>query len=350
MPSEPDRTQEALRALAPSIERFETALAATIEELRGFLDAHRGGPEEADARLGAELGRFAMSRIDPARFSTLIAPKASVDVETLHVVEQAMATLGELRARGDDLFVARVAPGGDLRTAVTDALAEAGRAFGVARSLRFVWNGVPSTALDDPRDAFSPWRWNPAERELAPPLVVEVGGRDLSAAGLADLLEGNQKIVLITSGPAPVAPLARLLTPGLWVVQADQAEAFLEMTHAPGAGIAAWLPSECARFVHRPGGGSFSARIEMQSLPEKGTGRSLGRVAAAREANDLEHLRELLIASPARTAVEAAPAGAVPSAAPTPEPGFVGAKPQSAEPVDRLAGWLLAQAGLAAGQ
>ncbi|MEZ4423477.1 MAG: hypothetical protein R3E98_08715 [Gemmatimonadota bacterium] len=342
MPSDNTRVQQALAALAPAIEPFETALAATIEELRGFLDAHRQ-ENAAGERVGAELGRFAAARIDPERFSSLIAPPTTTDVETLHVVERALDTLQSLRQRGTDLFWARVTPGGDLRTTVTDALADAGRAFGVARALRFVWNGVPTTSLDDPRDPFPPSRWNPAERALAPPLVVEVGGRDVSAAGLADLLEGRQKVILVVEGPAPVAPLARLLTPDLLVAQVGRAEALAEVGRWSGPAVAAWMEQGGARFVHRPGGASFRTRVQEEEIPDAPTGRVLGRVAAAREANDLEHLRELLTSAPA-----AAQVPVITDASATGTPDAAVAVPTAA-PADRLAGWLLAQAGLAGG-
>ena len=55
--------------------------------------------------------------------------------------------------------------------------------------------------------------------------MVEVEAEDLLPAGLGEFLDGAVKIVLVVRGHTTPAPLARLITPGTYVVQtADAAD------------------------------------------------------------------------------------------------------------------------------
>ncbi len=91
---------------------------------------------------------------------------------------------------------------------------------------------------------------------LCPPLVIEVEGQDLRPASLAELLEGGQKIVLVVNGPAAPAPLVRLITPGVTVIQTDDPAELSALGAVDGPGIAALMPEGAAKFMHIPGDGT----------------------------------------------------------------------------------------------
>lgn len=333
MPSD-DRSPalaRALEALAAPREAFDSALALTAEEVRGFLDSHRDPEGDEPARVAAELGVFASAHIDADRFASLVDLQRPVDIEVLHDAEKGWAGLLALRDRGEELHVVRVPAGGELVQAVRDALAEAGRAFGLTRAVRFVRNG---SGPKGPQfgDPFPPRLWSAAERSLAPPLVVEVDGGDLRVSGLGDLLEGKQKLILVVRGPATRAPLARLIRPGLLVVQATEAKGFGDFAGFEGPAVAAVMP-EGMVFSHDPRRGSTYARrlvVESPLEDEDATDENV------------KHLSEL------------ANLGAAPPPAPAPvteeatEPAPEAPPGTSNEPTDadRLAGWLLEQAGL----
>ena len=351
----------ALEALAAPREAFDSALALTAEEIRGFLDSHVDPEDDGPDRTAAELGHFASGLIDADRFASLVGRRQAVDVEALHDAELGWTGLLALRARGEDLHVVSVSTGGDLVGAAADSLAEAGRAFRLARSVRFVRNG--KAANDTPStDPFPSRLWSGPERALAPPLVIHVDGADLRVSGLGDLLEGAQKLVLVVSDAAPPAPLARLIRPGLLVVQTTDADGLHGFADFEGPAIAALVPQGAAVFSHDPRrGDSYASRLVVESMPEAEAAGPLG-------SDDLEHLRELaglsaLATSGGAEGTTAAPQNAkvsgvdaVPGADAVPEaeavqlaaPGAptASAEQPTGEPADRLAAWLLEQAGL----
>lgn len=357
MPSE-DRLQAALRAVARERDAFRSAVAATAEQIRGFLGS-RNGATGPGGRAAAELGAFAAGRLDPERFATLVSEEGPADPAHVEAAERALSVLTGILGGGDAPFRVRVEAGGDPAAAVGDALARTGRAFGAAR----VAEAVRLGRYRAERDAFLlqsfPFgRWSRAEREAAPPLVVELDGEDLGPGGLAAYLDGGVKLVLIVDGPCPPAPLARLLTPGIRVLQTDDPEALAAVGGTPGPAIAALVPEACARFLHEPdapgsgdgpraddgdgeaGGGPASGwgRFTVDLLPEAPKGR-LGASSAFQQAEELRLLAAL--AAPdgegAPGAAEGAGAGAGRPAAGTTVP---------ADPADRLAAWILHQADL----
>ena len=357
----------ALDALAAPREAFDTALALTAEEVRGFLDTHRDPEEEGSDRVAAELGAFGSARIDPERFTSLVEMERPVDVEAIHRAEKGWAGLLALRERGADLHAVRVPSGGDLVGVAVDALAEAGRAFGLARAVRFVRNGGPESAaaVDG---SYPPALWSASERALAPPLVIDVDGVDLRVSGLGDVLDGAQKLILVVRGPAPPAPLARLIRPGLMVMQCTDPDALDELGRYDGAAVAALLPEGAAVFTHDPRNGkSYAGRLTIASAPDADTVSPVGALSLPWVLEDLEHLHGLAASGAEPPAVPAAPTAPSPKAgtAGTPSPGAaVPAVPAAstaavphppeapatlaapADPADRLAGWLLEQAGL----
>jgi hypothetical protein len=179
-------------------------------------------------------------------------------------------------------------------------------------------------------DAFPPNFWNGAEKGFAPPLVVEVEGQDLKASSLGDLLEGTQKIVLVVNGPAAPAPLVRLITPDVTVIQTDDPLELAALSATPGPGIAALMPEGAARFVHAPGGKTLHERLTVSFLPEKEPGKALGSISRFQQVEELRQLAALAesVQGPA---------------APVVQPAAVGAEMDEA---GQLAAWLVHQAKL----
>ena len=98
-----------------------------------------------------------------------------------------MRTLRSLLERGTDLYCLRVEPGSDLRDAISSGLGRVGRTFGAARTVELARSGSYDEAAHGGwMDSFPPALWSRREKQLAPPLVVEVDGTDLRPGGLAD--------------------------------------------------------------------------------------------------------------------------------------------------------------------
>lgn len=338
MPFE-EMTQKAFEALAAPRNRYGSALTTTLEQVRNLLSKNRAGMNGQKDRLRGELGLFADGRVDPEALLRILGPGPEADPVMLGWMERALTTLQELDDRDDALFVAEVELGASLRDVVATALAEAGRAFGAARIVDMARSGRCKPEHEALLAAFPPNGWNREERRLAPPLVVSVHGEDLLASGLADFLDGAQKIVLVVQGKAPPAPLARLITPGCFVIQSVDGANLDRLGRTDGPGIAALLPEGAATFLHDPAGGAMPwKRLTIEFLPKDEPRRALGRVSAAQQQEDLRQLTTLAAKPPAAAAE-----------APEPEKTAVAAEPvEQAEPdqTERLAAWLLGQADL----
>ncbi|HSG01776.1 MAG TPA: hypothetical protein VLA20_11615 [Vicinamibacterales bacterium] len=331
MPSDDSLTQ-AREAVRKSIDEFRSALAMTVEQVRTYLDAHRPSDNGATDHVAAELGNFAAGRIDVERFATLFKPsEAPVSDVTLDAVRRALETLSALVAEGDDLFVIDVPEGGDVRDAVERALASLGRAFGAARIVDHARSGTFDPGQHLPwLDGFRFDRWNRAEREMAPPLIVRAPGAMLYGAALASYLDGRQKIVLLVTAPAPPAPLARLISPGIFAIQTADASNLSDFGRWAGPGVAAVMPNGAALFTHDPSAGdALPQRLIIHSFPDEPPKRSVGGQSARQLTDELAHLETLRQASAAPTA-GAGPAGAF----------------DAASPADKLAAWLIKQADL----
>jgi hypothetical protein len=184
---------------------------------------------------------------------------------------------------------------GYLRGTVFSTLGKAGTAFGAARAVEWALQDLaPPEGVEDALESFPPNRWNRAERTCAPPIVVEVEGQDLRPASLAELLEGAQKIVLVVNGPAAPAPLVRLITPGVTVIQTDDPGDLAVLAASSGPGIAALMPSGAAKFIHTPGAGKgLDGRLRVSHLPEKDPTRPLGSISAFLQGEELHQLASL---------------------------------------------------------
>ncbi|MBT8397397.1 MAG: hypothetical protein HKO65_13850 [Gemmatimonadetes bacterium] len=294
MPSD-ERIVQALEALVDAKESFTSSVAMSAEEVRGILERGQGGDEDPQARLAHELGPFAAGRIDLDRLAPFVGANKKLDPDKRAEILAAYQTLTELKKAGDDLFTAKVPLDGYLRGAVFTALGKAGSAFGAARSVEWALHDLAHPeGVEDCLERFPPNKWNSAERVWAPPLVIEVEGQDLRPASLAELLEGGQKIVLVVNGPAAPAPLVRLITPGVAVIQTDDPAELSVLGAVDGPGIAAVMPEGCAKFMHIPGEGrSLDQRLTVSHLPEKAPKRALGSISAFHQAEELGQLASL---------------------------------------------------------
>ncbi|MEJ2218885.1 MAG: hypothetical protein P8099_20055 [Gemmatimonadota bacterium] len=327
MPSD-ERIDRASEALAGVQGAFHSAVATAADQIRVYLENHRAPANGRAKQVATELGAFASGRIDPDRFSSMFAETDAPDAETLTRLEAAADVLTSIAASPAG-FRVEVEPGGDLRDAVAKALAEAGRAFGAARVVEFARAGRYDPAThDDFLSTFPARMWNRPEREIAPPLVVAVDGKDLRTGGLAEFLDGAQKIVLVVHGAAPPAPLVRLITPGVFVMQTADAADLAKLAAFSGPGIAALVGEESARFIHDPKAGRTpEARLNVLGLPTEPPAKPIGRLTVFQQTQELEQLRAL-------SAVQAPAEGEVPEKSAMTMPG------------DKLAAWLIRQANL----
>jgi hypothetical protein len=325
----------AREALAGTVEAFHSSLVATLQDVRAV--APEGGHERDDG--GHTLGRFAAGRIDLDRFSTVIergmevCEQADPDGSLLRARE----TLTELEAHVEDLLSVDVPAGASLRDSVAAALASLGRAFAAVRVADHLRSGRQAPEVS-PADLMGlPFaRWTQAERRRAPPLVVRVSGADLHADALAEFLDGSVRLVLVVSAPAPPAPLARLVTSGVFVLQTVDGEGLERLVAWDGPGLAAVLPAGAACFVHDPSGGpSWADRLQVQHLPDAAPEQAVGGMRPEQMARQLDHLAGL-------SELTAVPASLPPDTRTTPST----APPPAAGPADRLAAWLLGQADL----
>jgi len=329
MPSDA-RTTAALAALAPSRDRYRSALAATLEEVRVWLDQHQAAATDRTAQLAAELGLVGARHLDATRLAAVLGGDTAVEPAAQGVVARALDVLVALANAGDDAFLVDLGAGMNLYRAVDLRVATLGRAIGAARVVDLARSGRYRPAVHDGwLEAFPFGLWSEAERELAPPLVIELDGADLRAAALAEFLDGGVKIVLVARGETSPAPLVRLVSPHTFVAQDVNGAALPRLAAWSGPGVAGLLGAAAARFVHDPSvTGGLAARLSIAEIPALDPKRRAGPFSVAQQRDELEQLKALV------TAASVAPAVPVPSAAPP-------------DPVDKLAAWLLQQADLA---
>ena len=324
--------QKALQGLAPRVEFFHTAVATAEEEIRSFVTHRKGVAEHRSERTLAELGPFAAGRIDTEKFAALLLDVDDLAPEAESVMNRAEEILAEFVV-GSEFHLVTVPRGGDLRDAVKDALNHVGQVFGASRAVELARSGRFDPDQHNYLLSALPFRkWHREERRLAPPLVVEVEAEDLLPAGLGEFLDGEVKVVLVVKGPTPPAPLARLITPGTYVVQTADPADLVALARSPHPGVALLFDEarpEQARFVHDPDAGAASwQRLAVSHMPEQA---AVGR--GRRAPTWLEELAHL-------QALARKPAGADQAAgAETPA--------TEATPADQLAAWLLHQTDLA---
>lgn len=328
MPSDP-RVGAALEALSGPAQAFRSTLARTADDVSHLLRAHTVSKQAKTGRFAAELGPFARGRIAVDRFAQTFDYQPSVNGAAAEVLRRAHDTLRGLLDRGDDLLRVVVDPGASLRDVVATRLADIGRTFGAARVARDAQSGAATDRHAPILERFPFARWSRAERNLAPPLVIEVRGADLWAASLAEFLDGRVKMVVVVGGAASPAPLARLIAPSVYVQQAAEAAELTGLVAWEGPGVAALVPEGAARFVHDPKAGpSSAARLRLAYVPAEPPRKAVDGISVAQQTDELAMLTALSqVAAPG--AVEAG-----------------GAPAPAEDPVAQLAAWLLAQADL----
>jgi hypothetical protein len=353
----------ALEALKAPAESFRSVVAAAANEVGGRLAARRDAGDGRVARTAIGLGTFGARWVNAERFSALFGDSEVLNPLTLARVERAVETLNGIARSGDEIFTVHVPPGGDLRDEVGAALARAGAAFAAAREAELARLGRPPRRAED-APLTLPFRyWNRAERSIAPPLVVEVDGGDAQASGLAEFLDGGVKIVLLVRGAAPPALLARLITPGLMVVQSDDPAELSRLAATEAPAIAALVEGDAAHFIHTPGDGPVWERLEVKRLPAEGRRSSLGSFSTFQQSEEVALLRTHAIAPVAVEALGTAPLPAAdiradqqpgipeltvaPAVASNGEERAAPLAPPVSDPAGRLADWLLSQSGIA---
>jgi hypothetical protein len=246
--------------------------------------------------------------------------------------------LDELLERDTDLFVHSVGRGEAPRRTVDRALAEIGRAFGAIRVFVAAKAGSYHVAKHASLLMALPFaRWSRRERELAPPLVIQVDGADLRAEHLVEYLDGDACIVLVMGGEVSPAPLVRLIAPSTLVVQTDDVAALARLGDFTGPAVAAVVTASCARFTHDPrNGGRLEDRLVIDHLPAETPRRALGWRSAHQQAEELGQLAALaeVTAAARDVSVVVVPAGD---------------SRNGGGSVDAVAAWLLTQAGFEGG-
>ncbi len=330
MPSDP-RTAQALTALAQPIAEFRTLVDGALAQADAFLAVREATSDVAAAGARSELGAFAEGRVDAAAFAALFPKARRVDDAAVAALRRAADVLRGVAARGDELFVADVPPGGRLAKVVDAALSAAGCAFGAVMLTELARGGRYVAAEHDGLlDAVEFHLWTKTERRFAPPLVIEVDGADVHAGALTDFADGREKLVLVVRGPSAPAPLARCITPGAFVVQTSDGSGLDRAAVFDGPAIAAFMPEGSATFLHDPHGGREAwQRLTVQQMPDPPK-RAIRGLSAFQMGEDLKLLADL-----ARTPFTVP----TPAGAGTPAVG-------AADAVDRIASWLLTESGL----
>jgi hypothetical protein len=344
MPSD-TRTLQALDALAEHRARYRSAVAAAHDQMAGYLAAHRSRTHGRAQTAAKELGRFAAGRIDAERFGALFTESHALTADTTERVERLVGVLAELLAEGDALFTCEVASGGDMREAVDRAIAQAGRVFGVVLAFQALKTGTYRPERHDAGVLAFPFaQWNRSERLLSLPLVVEIDGADLRADAFTDYLDGRVTIVVVVRGACAPAPLVRLVTPGVFVMQAaDVAELRAPAAH-DGPSITALVPPQAARFVHDPlAARTLHSRLRLAFVPTEPPKHALGARSAWQQREELAQLRSLAELREIQPVAVTTSAAAAVVATAASGPGLV---PASDGDVDRLTSWLLTEAGL----
>lgn len=341
MPSDA-RAQQALEAFSEPIREFRSTLANTREQIRLVISKRLEHSEATVEGARAEFGEFAAGRIDAERMARLLAKALPREIEHGDAIVRAFDVCTGLLARGDGLFQVDLEAGEDLRAAVGRALSEIGRAFGAARVVDLVSRASYRESEHGGLLDGHPFEdWSRAERAVEVCLAVRVAGGDLRVGGLADLVDGSLKIVLVVEGDAPPAPLVRLITPGVLVLQAAEAGELAWMAGFDGPGVAALVPASAAHFRHDPAAGpALADRLRITQRPDEPPSRRLGVSSVFQQRQELAQL-EALAAAPSAAARSAsapvdAPEDTPAEEAPAPAPAV--------DDADKLAAWLLRQA------
>ncbi len=326
-----ERVAAALSALRPRVAAFRFAVSGALERARSTL-ASESGPGQTRNTLGDFGGRL----IDPDRFAMIFSGTGPLDAVARAAVGRAADVLERLLCAGDEEFVVHVAAGTSLAAVIRGRLAMLGSVFAAAALIDLARRRTYDPAqYESLLDGHPFERWSAAARKFAPPLVVRVDGGDLDPFALAPLLDGWVRLILLVGEPSTAAPLARLVSPGVFVAQSGDMNVLERIADFDGPAVIAVMNGPEARFVHDPRAGSTMwQRIEVTHMPDFQPRKSLGVWSAWQQRDALSHLKALVEqpALPANSVEALVPAGA-------------GSSIDSAE---RLTAWLLDQSGLPA--
>ena len=315
-----EKTAIALEAIRPRKERFLSAIAATTEEVRGLLS----GTGESSEDQTIALGNFAHGHVDAERFAAFTRTAARLDTDAQEPVRAAQRALNDLLHIEDHLFVLQLEQGANLGAEVAARLATIGDAFAAAHLVELAKRGAYREAEHAHLlDGLPYAAWSRAERALAPGLVVELAGADLTPAQVAPYLDAGMKIVfVVVDDEAPAAAMARLVTPGVFVQQVVGDAGLDAFAAFAGTAAAALLPDGAAVFTHDPSAGETTyERFTTLELPREIRKRAIGGISVAQQAEDYALLEAL--------AVVPTPSGEAAS-----------------DPAGKLSAWLLSQANL----
>lgn len=285
-----ERVQAALDAVRPRISLFCFAVSSALDRARGTIAA-----EQRPARVQAALGALGGRLIDPDRFAMVSSGDGPLDEASRLTIDRAIQTLERILHTGDDQFVVDVPPEGSFRYAVRSRLAALGAAFGTATLVDLVKQRAYDPIQHQLDSAGYPIeRWSAYDRKLAPPLVICVEGGDLDALELAPLLDGCVRLILLVKEPCAVAPLSRLVSPGVFVAQTDDMKILDRVTDFDGPAVVAITTGDEARFVHDPRAGSeLWQRMSVQRIPTAPPRKALGIRTASQQRDDIAHLKAL---------------------------------------------------------
>jgi len=325
MQSDP-RVVTALSALRPQISLFRFVVSGTIERARSAL-ASESGPNQARTTLGD----FAAGRIDADRFAMISSGSPPLEVVARAVLQRTVELLESLLRAGDDEFIIEIQPGLSAGEAIRDRLASLGSVFAASALVELVRRRIYDPALHElPLEGHPFEKWTTGERMLAPPLVLHARGPDVETFELAPLLDGCVRIVLLLDEPCAPAPLARLISPGTFVAQADDLKILEKLADFEGPGIVAIMSGAEARFVHDPRvGAAMWQRIRVARMPDASPRKPLGSRSAWQQRDDLAYLKALI--EPPSLATHAV--GAL----------VAGVDASISDPVERLTAWLIDQ-------
>ncbi len=326
MPSD-NLTELVLAGLEGPRNAFTSNLSAAAEQVRGTLAGLSADVETRNDLLKTQLGGFAAGRINIEKFSTFADGQKSVSAAAVPALKAAQQALLEMVEAGKELNKVRVAAGKNVRCGVRRGLKKVGRAFGAARVIEMAKAGTYNEAEHGHMlEGLDFGEWNPAERAMAPPLVVHVNGRSLHTAALSEFMDGGVKLVLLIDGPCSPAVLARLIAPGTFVMQCEDASAVDKFAEWNGHGVVAIVPPGSAAFTFAPiAGQSLADSLTITALPDDANLSPLGSMSVKQQAAELELLAALTGANATPQEENDAP---------------------PANPVDQLAAFLLNKANL----
>lgn len=330
MPSNFDCTcPDAVKTVASaSLGDFRSSLATAVGLLRGSLAQVTGDSKKKQEIAEKSLGSFAAGRIDASRFEEFATNKTTVEASAGPIIERALDVMVELMDSGDALNRVRLEEGQNLRCLLSRTTKNIGRAFGAAQAVELAKVGNYIEAEHGGWfDAYLYKNWSAVQRNLAPAIVVELADGSAQATNIGEYVDGNFKAILVYGEDCPPAPLARLITPGVFVLQTSDCLGLDDFLSFEGPGIAAVVPQGAARFAHDPRRGSTLAqRLVGVEIPDSLSLRHSGGLSVTQQQQDLAQLQALASAETLTAAAE--------------EPAA------KANPVDKLAAFLLGNAHL----